>query len=49
MFKVVIIKSYLDQRDLENALKDGYEIYHTTSCHSEHGFIVYTLKKEKTK
>jgi hypothetical protein len=38
----------MDRSDLENALKDGFEIHHTATCHGEHGFIVYTLKKEKT-
>lgn len=48
MFKVVIVRGPIDINNLENALNDGFEIHHTAYCHKSYGFVVYTLKKEKT-
>ena len=47
MFRVIIIRSQMDRSELENALKEGFEIHHVACRNGEHGFIVYTLKKEK--
>jgi hypothetical protein len=46
-FKVIVIEApFRGACELQNALNDGWEIFNVASCHGEHGFIVYTLKKE---